>query len=231
MARHTTVRPRAAATEEDSFVAGVLEATAWSRRHSRLLIGLLIGLVVGVAGILYYRNYTTALESRAASELTQIRQVAAAGNLPLAKQQLTQFVTRFGGTRAADEARVLLAQTLLDQGDAKGAIPVVRPLAAQLSKPMGPPAAFLLGAAYEGTKQIAQAEATYLRIADDAAFDYQKRDALEDAARLKLQNNDPAAAAGLYRRILATMPDTAVGRGVYEMRLAQAEAETQGSGK
>ncbi|HEX9108873.1 MAG TPA: tetratricopeptide repeat protein, partial [Longimicrobiales bacterium] len=169
----------------------------------------------------------SALEDRAANELTQVRQIAASGNLPLASRQLKQFVSKYSGTRAGAEGRLLLGQMLLQQNQAKEAAPVVQPLASDLGDPLGPPAAFLLGAAYEGMNNVAQAEATYLRIADGARFEFQKRDALEDAARLKLQNNDPAGAVSLYERILKAVPDTAVGRPVYEMRLAEAQAAAQ----
>lgn len=226
MARHTTVRQRPPATD-DTFVSGVLEATDWTRHHGTLILGALAAVVVLVVGVLYYRSYRSALDERATAELNQVRQIAASGNLPLASRQLKQFVARYSSTRAGSEGRVLLGQMLLEQGQANEAVPVVQPLASDLKNPLGPPAAFLLGAAYEAQRNLKQAEATYLRIADNAGFEFQKRDALEDAARLKLQNNDPAGAASLYERILKAIPDTAVGRPVYEMRLAEAQAAAQ----
>lgn len=227
MARHSTVRQRAPGLDEDTFVSGVLGATNWTRRHGRIIIGVAFALVVVAAGFLYYRSYRSALEARAASELGQIRQIAAAGNAPLATRQLNQFVSKYGGTRAGSEGRLLLAQGMLDQNNAKGAVSILEPLAAKLDDALGPSAAFLLGAAFEGANDLRQAEATYLRIADDARFEFQRREALEDAARLKLQQKDAAGAAALYERILKQLPDTAVGRNVYEMRLAEAQAEQQ----
>lgn len=226
MARQTTIRQRQPANE-DTFVTGVLEATDWTRRHGALLLGVIVAVVVLLVGVLYYRSYRSALEDRATAELTQVRQIAAAGNLPLASRQLKQFVTKYSNTRAGGEGRVLLAQMLLEQNQAKEAVAVVQPLASNLKDPLGPAAAFLLGAAYEGSGNTGQAEATYLRIADNSEFEFQKRDALEDAARLKLQNNDPAGAAKLYQRILTSVPDTAVGRPIYEMRLGEAQAAAQ----
>ena len=226
MARHSTVRQKPAA-DEDTFVTGVLEATDWTRHHGTLILGVLAAVVVLIVGVFYYRSYRSALEDRATNELTQVRQIAAAGNLPLATRQLRQFVARYSNTRAGSEGRVLLGQMLLEQGQAKEAVPVIQPLASDLEDPLGPSAAFLLGAAYESENNLKQAEATYLRIADNVRFEFQKRDALEDAARLKLQSSDPAGAAALYERILKAIPDTAVGRPVYEMRLAEAQAAAQ----
>ncbi len=231
MARHSTLRQRPPALDEDQFVSGVLTATEWTRQHLRLIVIALLAIIVVIGATVYMRYYRGVLEQRAATELTQIRSIAAAGNMPLAIRQLTPFVARYSGTRAGKEGRVLLAQTMLDQGNARGAIPVVQPLASDLKDPLGVPAAFLLGSAYEGAANHGQAEATYLRIADKGTFEYQKREALEDAARLKLQDGDAVGAARLYQQILKQMPDTAAGRQVYEMRLAEAEAQSQAARK
>ena len=230
MARHSTVRQRTPAVEEDTFVSGVLEATDWTRRHGRTILGAVLALVLIIAGVVYYRSYRSALEAKAAGDLDQIRGIAASGNIPLAQRQLTQFVSKYSGTHAGDEGRVLLAQAMLDQGNARGAIPVVEPLASDMGNPLGPTAALLLGAAYEGTGDYSKAIATYARIGDKAPYKFQRRDALENAARLKLQHNDAAGAATIYQQILASIPDTTTGRNVYEMRLAQAQAQAQTQG-
>jgi len=231
MARHSTVRQRTPAVEEDTFVSGVLEATDWTRRHGRMILYAIGAVVVIIALAVYYRSYRSALDAKAAGDLDQIRSIAASGNIPLAQRQLTQFVGKYSGTHAGDEGRVLLAQVMLDQGNAKGAIPVVDPLASDLANPLGPTAALLLGAAYEGTGDYPKAIATYTRIGDKAPYQFQRRDALENAARLKLQHSDAAGAAAIYKQILASIPDTATGRSVYEMRLAQAQAQTQGGAR
>ncbi len=231
MARYSTVRQRPASLDEDTFVSGVLEATEWTRKHA-MLIAIAIGAIVVIAGaILYIRHYRSVLEARAGGELTQIRQIAAAGNLPLAVRQLRQFITTFGGTHAGNEARVLLAQSLLDQGNSSQAIPVVQPLASDLDDPLGVPAAFLLGAAYEGAGNHAQAETTYQRIAEKGRFEYQRREALESAARLKFQDGDGAGAAALYQQIIKQLPDTSSYKPIYQMRLAEVQARTQAARK
>ncbi len=231
MARYSTVRQRPPALEEDTFVSGVLEATEWTRKHA-MLIAMAIAAIVLIAGVtLYIRHYRSVLEARASGQLTQIRQIATAGNLPLAIRQLRQFVGTFGDTHAGNEGRVLLAQTLLDQGNASQAIPVVQPLAKNLDDPLGVPAAFLLGAAYEGAGNHPQAEATYMRIADKGRFEYQRREALESSARLKFQDGDAAGAAALYQRILKQLPDTSSIRPVYQMRMAEAQARTEAARK
>jgi hypothetical protein len=82
-------------------------------------------------------------------------------------------------------------------------------------------AASLLGVAYEQDKRWDDAEAVYLRIADRSELDFQVRDALAAAARIREQRGNDAGAAELYRRILANMDPNAQNRGLYEMRLAE----------
>ena len=87
----------------------------------------------------------------------------------------------------------------------------------------------MLAAAQEANKQPEQAERTYLRLADNAVFDFQKREALDRAARLRLDRGNAAGAAQLYERIIATFdeddPQNAVERAVYQMRLAEIRAQ------
>src|SRR5512142_95659 len=146
MARHTTVRQRPPAADEDTFVSGVLEATDWTRRHGTLILGAAAAVVILLIGIFYYRSYRSELEDRATSELTQVHQIAASGNLTLATRQLKQFLAKYSNTRAGSEGRVLLGQMLLQEGQGKEAVGVLQPLASDLKDPLGPGAAFLLGA-------------------------------------------------------------------------------------
>ena len=47
-------------------------------------------------------------------------------------------------------------------------------------------------------------------------------ESLDDAARARMRQQDPAGAAELYERILDTFDGPDPGRGVFEMRLAEA---------
>lgn len=227
MARHTTIRSHAPSVDEDRFVAGVLEASTWARRHVRLLVIAATVLVVAGLVILYYRSYRVRLEDQANTELDRIRQVAASGNPALANRDLGTFVAKYDGTKAESEARILLARTALEQGRAQDAANAARPLAQDLESPLGATGAFLLAASYEAQNDLKQSEGTYLRIAEKAPFDYQRRQALDAAAMLRLQHGDAAGAVTLYQKLLALTPDTVPEHQVVEMRLAEAQAAAQ----
>jgi len=207
--------------DDDVFVAKVLEIGNWARSNQQILTVLGIVAVLAVAAGLYYRNYRSTLVQQAANQLEQIQQSVALQDTQGAKDQLAVFLDRFGSTPYAGEARMLLGELYLESGDPQQAAAVLEPMASSPRDPLELQAASLLGVAYEQDKRWADAEATYLRIADRSDLDFQVRDALAAAARIREQQGDDAGAAELYRRILAGMDANAQNRGLYEMRLAE----------
>ena len=73
-------------------------------------------------------------------------------------------------------------------------------------------------AAYEEAASWDQAEFVYLRVADEAELSFQVREALTDAARIRMARGDRAGAIELYDRILDDLEETDPSRGLYEMR-------------
>jgi predicted negative regulator of RcsB-dependent stress response len=216
---------RSSAVDEDPFIARTVEAGIWAREHSTLITLAVIALIVAVAAIVYYRNYTEKLEDRAATELTGIRQTVMSGNKALAAKDLETFLRKFGDTSSGQEGRLLLSQTYLEQGDAPKAIATAKPLSDNLDKPLGASAAFLVAAAYEASNQPKKAEETYLRIADNARMSFERRQALDDAARVRLDRGDTAGAAQLYERLVGMVPDSMPEHAIYQMRLAEVKAQ------
>jgi predicted negative regulator of RcsB-dependent stress response len=218
-------RVHRAAHEDDKFVSGVLESSIWARQHGKILtIAGVVGLLA-LLTFLYIRNWRTAVQEKAAAEMSQVRTTVQSGNVQLAQQDLERFVTKYGKTPAGAEAKLMLGQILLQANNPQRAATVLAPLANDVDTPLGFNAALMLAAAQEANKQPDQAERTYLRVADNAVFDFQKREALDRAARLRLDRGNPAGAAQLYERILTTFdekdPQDAVERAVYQMRLAE----------
>src|SRR5688572_16113976 len=115
MAKHPlSRRVHRTSTDEDKFVSGVLESSVWAKTHGRwLVIAGVVGLVV-LAGTVYVRNVRSARAERAAAELTTVRSTVASGNTALAKQDLQNYVNRFGKTPSGGEAKMMLAQVQLE---------------------------------------------------------------------------------------------------------------------
>lgn len=227
MAKHPgSRRVHQDAETEDAFIARMVEYGEWARRHSRAVtIGGILLLVVLAAG-LYYVNHRASLESTATARLTELRQTVQSGNTALAIQDLESFLATFPGTDAADEARVLLGEVYLREGRYQEAIRAVEPMADDPGEPLGAAAAFLLAAAHEQADEPQRAESVYLEIADEAAMPHQRRRAMADAARIRMQADDPAGAAQLYGRLVQDLEEGDPQRALYEMRRAEAEAMT-----
>jgi predicted negative regulator of RcsB-dependent stress response len=225
MTRHPTARRvHREESPDDTFVAGVLETTAWAQQHKRILIIGGIAFAVIAAALFLWLNHRSSLRTAAAQELTQVRAVAMSGNPALAIPDLVRFLDRFGGTPSASEARLLLASSYLEAGQTQQALETVRPLARNVGEDMGVNAAFLQAAAHEAAQEPHLAEEVYLRIANGGRFLFQQQEGLDHAARLRLQRGDAAGAAELYERALAITPEANPDRGIFEMRLGEARA-------
>ena len=207
--------------DEDVFVARILEAGNWLKANQQAVTIGVVVLVVAVASFLYYRNYRRSLVEQAANQLEQIHTQAAMGDTRGAKDALMLYLDRFGSTPYAGEARMLLGEIYLSDGEPEQALATLEPMAESPRDPLELQAAALLAAAYEQDGRWADAEATYLRIADRSELDFQIRDALAAAARIRAAQGNAAGAAELYRRILAALDDDAPERGMWEMRLAE----------
>ncbi len=232
MAKHPTARRvHRVSNDEDKFVTSVLETSVWAKAHSRWMVIAGVSILVLGAFFAYYRSMNARREDAANRELSTVRATMASGNQQLAKQDLEKFIGRYGSTPSGDVARILLGQTQLQSKEAPKAVATLEPLAKDVDSPLGYSAALMLAAAYEANKQNDQADRTYLRIADNAEFDFQKREALDRAARLRVEAGNTAGAVQLYERILETFakmdPDKVdlQQKNVYEMRLAEIKAQ------
>jgi len=229
MTQHHPGQRRAASEhpelDEDVFVARILESGAWLKSHQQAVTIAIVVLVLAGASFLYYRNYKSSLTEQASNQLEEIHNSVAIGDVEGAKNALVLFVERFGGTPYGGEARMLLGEIYLSTNEAEQALSVLEPMAESPREPLELQAAALLGAAYEQQGRWADAEATYLRIADRSELDFQVRDALAAAARIRAAQGNPTGAAELYRRILDGLDANAPERGMWEMRLSELGVE------
>ena len=128
------------------------------------------------------------------------------------------------GDKTELESSELLGRAYLEAGQPQQAIETVQPLARNVGSDLGPNAALLQATAHEAAENPAQAEAIYLRIGDDARFLFQRQNGIENAARIRLQSNNPAGAAELYERLVEMTPEESAERQVFEMRAGEARA-------
>ncbi len=229
MAKHPTSSRvhRGDQVPDDAFVSTVRRLITWSRENRReLVIATVIVVVLGITAA-WYITEQRSVEARAASRFTAVQQSVASGNIQLAIRDLEAFIGTFGDTETADQARLVLADLLIAQDRADDAVDALGSLPDDLDRPFGLAAARLKAAALEATGDLEGATDVYRAVADNARFDYQRREALGDAARVQMQNGNPDAAARLYEQVLDTFGEQETGRGYYEMWLAEARAMAQ----
>ena len=222
--RHPAARRTAqqsANEPDDVFVARVLHLGKWAEKNQQLITVLAVVLAIGVAGLVYYRSYRRSLGAQAAQELEQIYQTVSMADVQGAQTELGTFLERFGGTPYEAEARLLLGDLYLREGSAQQAQAVLQPLGESPGEPLEFQAATLLAAAYEQDGQAAEAERIYLSIADRSDLDFQVRDALESAARLRAERGDTQGALELYERALDGLEEGSPDRGLYQMRIEE----------
>lgn len=218
-------RPDDKTTEaDDVFIARVLELSGWAKNNSQVLILFGVAVAVVIFASLYYVDWRQNQAEAAVAELERIAQSVGVSDPEATKISLEQYLERFAGTPYGAEARLLLAQLYLDGGQAGQALTTLQGADASLRDPLGVQLASLRARALEAQDQPEQAEALYLRIADEADLDFQKFGALTDAARIRMSTGDYAGAAELYQRLLDEGDFAGEDRGLYEMRLGEALA-------
>jgi predicted negative regulator of RcsB-dependent stress response len=230
--RHPSARRvhRPDAETDDPFVAGVLETTAWARKHQRVLIIGGLALAVIVVALVVWLQSRASQREQANLQIGQVRTLVMMGNTEMAIRELEQFLAQYGRTPAANEGRLLLARQYLLNGQATQAAETVRRLAANPGRPMGADAAFLLAAAYEAAQEPHRAEEVYMRVASDGRFLFQRQEALDNAARIRTQRGDLAAAVQAYERLLEITPETSADRQIFDLRLGEMRAAAANPG-
>jgi predicted negative regulator of RcsB-dependent stress response len=219
-------RAKGSQDPDDVFVAKVLHAGKWAEHNQQLITILIVVVAIAFAGLLYYRSYRGSLDQQAAQQLELVYQSVAIQDTEGAVGQLVTFLERFGGTAYAGEARLLLGDLYLRSDRAEQALAVLEPIGASPRSPVDLQGASLLAAAYEQVGRADEAEATYMRIVDRSDMDFQVRNALAAAARIRGDRGDAAGAIELYERALEGLEAEDPQRGLYEMRIAEIRAAT-----
>ena len=202
----------------------VLSLSYWARERVHVLVVLGIALVLVGVGVYYYIDQRAADRQEAAQTLEGVHAMVEAGQAEQARSQLEELLTRFEGLPETMEGRLLLGRLQLEEGEPEAAAATLEPLADELDDPMGLDGAFLLGHAYEEMERWEDAEELYLRISEEAELSFQRRNALEAAARSRRERGLYAEAATLYERILDLLEPDHPRRGHFEMMLAEVQA-------
>lgn len=206
---------------DDLFIARVLDLGKWAQANQQVMTVLGVLLVIAVAGVLYYGNYRRSLNAQAAQQLELVHQSIAIQDNQGAQDQLVTFLERYAGTAYEGEARLLLGDLYLQDGQPQQAQAVLSPLGSSPREPIELQAAMLLAKAYEQDDRWADAEGAYLRVADRSELGFQIEEALANAARIRADQGNVDGAISLYQRALDRLDENNPLRGHYQMRIAE----------
>ena len=183
-------------------------ALAWLQSNQRNLMGVAIVLAVAALGVWFAIAAKQRREAFAARSLSSARAAIQSGNLPLAASDLSRLIQTRGGTVAADEATILLAQIRLMEGDPeRAASELEAAISGGLRTQFRAPAHGLLGGALEQLGRLSEAGASYERAANAAWYDFLAAQYLNDAGRAHAAAGDTATAAQVYERLLTSHPE------------------------
>jgi predicted negative regulator of RcsB-dependent stress response len=202
----------------------------WLKKNQRTLIAAAAVLAIVAAGVWFVIEYRSRKENAAQTALEQARFATQSGNLPLAATDLSRLVGTYRGTRAADEAIILLAQVRLLQDEASLAAQELREaLGGRMDSQFRSGAFSLLGAALENMGNMAEAAKAYEDAAREAWYGFLSAQYLNDAGRAYTQAGDTASAIAAYRRVVDEYGDSP---SVTEsrVRLGELEASSAPSG-
>lgn len=175
----------------------------WFARNSRNLT--IVGSVVAIAalGFWWYHASSVRKETFASMALEQARGSAEAGNLPLAASDLAKVYEQYKGTRAADQAALILASVRLLQGQNQVAVSGLQEFLKGSHPNYVEASAYgMLGGGLEQLGRDREAGQAYQRAADKADLDFMKAQYLIDAGRSLALGRDSAGAKAVLGTVL-----------------------------
>lgn len=209
-------------TADDAFTAGILRFVAWARNRTEVLVGVVVVVALLIGGAFFFLGQRSAQLEEASRELQAIQQTVFFSEPEEATRQLREYLSRHGGTPFGIEARLTLAELLLDEGDAAEAVEILSEVAPSFRDPLRIQATQLLAVAKEAAEDWRGAADVYGQLVDRAELRFQRRDAAEGLARSHLALGDTAAAVQAFERAMAQLEeDDEATRNLYRMRLAE----------
>lgn len=181
----------------------------WIAKYRRQVTGTLAAVIVITAGVWMTVQYQRNKAAQADRSLNEARVAAQSGNLPLAASDLSRLIASHGGTAAADEAIILLAQVRLIQDQPSLAVQELRgALSEGLKSQFRAPAYGLLGTAEEQLGNMVAAGEAYETAAEESWYTFLEAQYLSDAGRVYWAAGDTTRALGAYERVLSEFEDS-----------------------
>jgi predicted negative regulator of RcsB-dependent stress response len=225
MASSTVARSRSANTKldsDDALAIRAAELSAWARRNARMVIAVAAVALVVVGGLVVWK-YQLGQRRAAAGERLMALGANPAVMTATGTRELEQFIRQYGDTPEADEARLMLGQSLMEQGQGRRAIPHLQRVADGDGR-LAAQASMMLGSTHSQLGDRAAAIRAYQQAAEKAQMKFQRFEALGQAAVQHEAGGNWKAAADIYRGLLDDSEKGSQQATIIEMRMTEALA-------
>jgi predicted negative regulator of RcsB-dependent stress response len=176
----------------------------WIVKNQRAAIGIAAAAAAALLIGWFVLEYQQRKEAAATGALDEARVALQSGNLPLAASDLSRIVGTYGGSVAADEAAILLAQVRLEQGQPTLAADELRTALGDGMRSQFQAAAYgLLGTSLEEIGNHREAAEAFQRASESSWYDYVAAQYLNDAGRAFVAAQDTTSAMAVFERILS----------------------------
>ncbi|HTD63070.1 MAG TPA: tetratricopeptide repeat protein [Gemmatimonadaceae bacterium] len=195
--------PAAAATASRPTLEERTESLQeWARLYTREL-SIAGVILVALIGVLWLYRYSSRQQlQRADAQLASPLRSLAAGNVPLAQTDLKRIITRFGGTPAATQASMILAETYYAQGKYIDGLSTLQTAPRSgASAPFAPGVEALIGDGYSEEAKYQDAATHYLAAASASPFPNDQAHFKANAARAYTNAADTAHAVAIWREL------------------------------
>jgi len=195
--------PAAAATAGRPALGDRSESIAdWARLYTREL-SIAGAILVALIAVLWLYHYSSTQQLRRADEqLLQPERSLAAGNIPLAQTDLKRIISRYGGTPAATQAAMMLAETYYAQGKyIDGLTLLSKAPHSGASAPFAAGLEGLVGDGYSEQNKPRDAATHYLNASGATKYPAEQAKWKAMAARSYTMAGDTAKAVGLWREL------------------------------
>ena len=174
----------------------------WLQQNARALTIGIVVVLLAVGGWWLYRTNQRAQAAQAEMALSRAGQSLASNNVPLAITDLQRVVDNFGGTPAAREAALLLAQLHYDRGEFQKGVQVLERVAGDAGGgALAAPVHVLIADGYMELKQFERAAEEYLRAAELTPYALEKATDSASAARAYTAAAKPEAAVAIWQAL------------------------------
>jgi predicted negative regulator of RcsB-dependent stress response len=197
----------------------------WARANSNKIAIGAMAVVAVAAVVMLWRASAEKKETRASEALASAQAVMQSGNAALAQSDLQALLRRYGGTTAAIQGRMLLAQVHFGAGKTDDGLRELNAIT--------DPGVFkasvhaLKGAGLEQAGKPAEAAAEYEQAATAASTEVAKASYSADAARTYMAAGNAEAAKRIWTAMAAD--DTSPLAGEAKVRLGELNAKPIGS--